>query len=130
MEWHGQNAARDKGEWLLSLIEEASALPAPYHFVPARELKDSEGVVVATVTGLRDAVAQLKAVGRPTGLHAGLPGSKAGSCGNACLERISKVERWAWEAKKDTTVVIRRVEDAELHAQRKIPEQFGGVEEE
>ena len=65
MEWDGQNAARDKGEWLLQLIEEASALPAPHTFVPARELKDSQGDVMATVTGLRDAVAQLKAIGKP-----------------------------------------------------------------
>lgn len=65
MEWDGQNAARDKGEWLLRLVEEASALPAPHNFVPARELKDSQGAVVATVTGLRDAVAQFKAISRP-----------------------------------------------------------------
>jgi adenine-specific DNA-methyltransferase len=65
MEWDGQNAARDKGEWLLGLIDEAAALPAPHSFVPPRELKDSQGAVVATVTGLRDAVAQLKAIGRP-----------------------------------------------------------------
>jgi adenine-specific DNA-methyltransferase len=65
MEWDGQNAARDKGEWLLALIDEAAALPAPHHFVPARELRDSQGAVVGTVTGLRDAVAQLKAIGKP-----------------------------------------------------------------
>jgi adenine-specific DNA-methyltransferase len=75
MEWDGQNAARDKGEWLLGLIDEAASqpgtvnaatgLPAPHQFVPARELKDSQGEVVATVTGLRDAVAQLKAIGKP-----------------------------------------------------------------
>ena len=65
MEWDGQNPARDKGEWLLGLIEEASALPAPHHLVPARELKNGEGEVVATVAGLRDAVAQLKAIGKP-----------------------------------------------------------------
>jgi adenine-specific DNA-methyltransferase len=75
MEWDGQNAARDKGEWLLGLIEEAASqpgtadaakgLPAPHQFVPARELKNSRGEVVATVTGLRDAVAQLKAIGKP-----------------------------------------------------------------
>jgi adenine-specific DNA-methyltransferase len=75
MEWDGQNAARDKGEWLLGLIEEAASqpgtvnaatgLPAPHQFIPARELKDSQGGVVATVTGLRDAVAQLKAIGKP-----------------------------------------------------------------
>jgi adenine-specific DNA-methyltransferase len=65
MEWDGQNAARDKGEWLLGLIEEASGLPAPHHFVPARELRDSQGEPVATVSGLRDAVAQLKAIGKP-----------------------------------------------------------------
>lgn len=65
MEWDGQNAARDKGEWLLGLIEAAAALPAPHSFIPARELKDSQGAVVATVAGLRDAVAQLKAIGKP-----------------------------------------------------------------
>jgi hypothetical protein len=65
MEWDGQNAARDKGEWLLELIDEAAALAAPHSFVPARELRDSEGAVVVTVTGLRDAVAQLKAIGKP-----------------------------------------------------------------
>jgi adenine-specific DNA-methyltransferase len=65
MEWDGQNAARDKGEWLLTLIDEAAALPAPHSFVPARELRDGEGGVVAMVTGLRDAVAQLKAIGKP-----------------------------------------------------------------
>lgn len=65
MEWDGQNPARDKGEWLLGLIEEASALPAPHNFSPARELKNGEGEMVATVTGLRDAVAQLKAIGKP-----------------------------------------------------------------
>jgi adenine-specific DNA-methyltransferase len=30
-----------------------------------RELRDSQGVVVSTVTGLRDAVAQLKSIGKP-----------------------------------------------------------------
>ncbi len=65
MEWDGQNAARDKGEWLLALIEEAAALPAPQQFVPARQLQDSQGAAVGTVTGLRDAVAQLKAIGKP-----------------------------------------------------------------
>jgi adenine-specific DNA-methyltransferase len=65
MEWDGQNVARDKGEWLLALIEEAAALPAPHQLVPARELRDSQGAVVSIVTGLRDAVAQLKAIGKP-----------------------------------------------------------------
>jgi adenine-specific DNA-methyltransferase len=65
MEWDGQNAARDRGEWLLGLIEEASVLQAPHQFVPVRELRGSKGDVVAAVTGLRDAVAQLKAMGKP-----------------------------------------------------------------
>jgi adenine-specific DNA-methyltransferase len=30
MEWDEQNAARNKGEWLLALIDEAAALPAPH----------------------------------------------------------------------------------------------------
>lgn len=65
MEWDGQNAARDKGEWLLALIDEAAALPAPHQFVSVRELRDNQGAVVSTVTGLRDAVAQLKTIGKP-----------------------------------------------------------------
>jgi adenine-specific DNA-methyltransferase len=65
MEWDGQNVARDKGDWLLALIDEAAALPAPHQFVPARELRDSQGAVVSTVTDLRGAVAQLKAIGKP-----------------------------------------------------------------
>jgi adenine-specific DNA-methyltransferase len=65
MEWDGQNAARDKGEWLLALIEEAATLPSPHKFVPARTLKNSQGEVVATVTGLLDAVTQLKTIEKP-----------------------------------------------------------------
>jgi adenine-specific DNA-methyltransferase len=64
MEWDGQNAASNKGEWLLELIDEAAALAAPHSFVPPGELRDSQGAVVAPVTGLRDAVAQLKAIGK------------------------------------------------------------------
>jgi adenine-specific DNA-methyltransferase len=65
MEWDGQNPARDMGEWLLGLIEEASALPTPHRFAPPRELKNSQGEVVASVAGLREAVVQLKAIGKP-----------------------------------------------------------------
>jgi hypothetical protein len=65
MEWDGQNAARDKGEWLLALIEEAATLPSPHKFVPARTLKNSQGEVVATVMGLLDAVSQLKGIEKP-----------------------------------------------------------------
>jgi adenine-specific DNA-methyltransferase len=65
MEWDGQNSARDKGEWLLRMVEDAAALPAPHRFPSARELKNSQGEVVAIVTGLQDAATQLQAIAKP-----------------------------------------------------------------
>lgn len=65
MEWDGQNSARIKGEWLLGMIEQASRLEAPHTFGESQNLKDSSGAIVATVTGLQDAVEQLKRIERP-----------------------------------------------------------------
>ena len=65
LDWDGQNPARDTGEGLLALIERAAALPPPHEFDRPRELKRGDGQVVATVRGLRDAVDQLKRLGRP-----------------------------------------------------------------
>src|SRR5438105_4638206 len=65
MEWDGQNSARVMGEWLLAMIEQASRLEAPHTFSEPQQLKDSSGAVVATVTGLQDAVQQLKRIERP-----------------------------------------------------------------
>jgi adenine-specific DNA-methyltransferase len=65
MEWDGQNAVRELGEWLIACIQEASKLPAPQLFESAREFRLSDGHVAATVRGLGDAVEQLAALSKP-----------------------------------------------------------------
>ena len=65
LEWDGQNPARDTGEWLLALIEQAAALPPPHEFDKPQELKRGDGQVVTTVRSLREAVDQLKRLGKP-----------------------------------------------------------------
>ena len=65
LDWDSQNPARDTGEWLLALIERAASLPPPHEFDKPRELKRGDGQVVATVRGMRDAVDQLKRLGKP-----------------------------------------------------------------
>jgi adenine-specific DNA-methyltransferase len=65
LDWDGQNAARELGEWLLTLIEQAAALPAPHAFDRAREFRAGDGTVLATVRTLQEAVAQLRRLGRP-----------------------------------------------------------------
>jgi adenine-specific DNA-methyltransferase len=65
MEWDGQNSVRVMGEWLLAMIEQASRLEPPHTFSKAEHLKDSSGLIVASVTGLQDAVEQLKRIERP-----------------------------------------------------------------
>ncbi|HET6656370.1 MAG TPA: hypothetical protein VFG61_00605, partial [Gaiellaceae bacterium] len=59
LDWDGQNAARELGEWLLAQIEEASTLDPPFAFPEPRTFGDVE------VAGLHDAVARLKALSRP-----------------------------------------------------------------
>ena len=63
LDWDGQNPAREAGEWLLRQIEEAAALPAPHGFPEVRSLPWRGGVL--ELRGLADAVAQLRALGRP-----------------------------------------------------------------
>jgi adenine-specific DNA-methyltransferase len=65
LEWDGTNAAREHGEWLLALIDEAANLPAPHEFDHPREFRSQDGRAVAACRGLRDAVDQLKRFGRP-----------------------------------------------------------------
>ena len=65
LDWDGQNPSRELGEWLIGLIEQAAALPAPHKFASPQELKREDGQVVATVRGLQDAVEQLKRLGQP-----------------------------------------------------------------
>ena len=59
LDWDGQNAARELGEWLLVQIEEAAALEPPFAFPEPRRFGDVE------ISGLHDAVARLKALSRP-----------------------------------------------------------------
>ena len=65
LEWDGQNAAREQGEWLLAMIEAASALPSPHTFEQPREFRGGAGRIIATCSGLQDAVDQLKRLGEP-----------------------------------------------------------------
>ena len=65
LEWDGQNAARELGEWLIARIEEASRLPAPHVFAKPQAAVNSRGEVIATVHSLTDAVEQLKRIEKP-----------------------------------------------------------------
>jgi adenine-specific DNA-methyltransferase len=65
LNWDGQNAAREMGEWLLGLIQRAAALPAPHAFDRPQEFKAADNVVLATVTTLHEAVELLRRLGRP-----------------------------------------------------------------
>lgn len=64
LDWDGQNPVRELGEWLIAMIEQASALPAPHTFDKPQEFKNSAGQVVASVRGLPDAIEQLKRLDR------------------------------------------------------------------
>jgi adenine-specific DNA-methyltransferase len=65
LDWDGQNAARELGEWLLRCIEDAAALAAPHRFDLPREFRSADGRVHMSVHSLQDAVDQLKRLGRP-----------------------------------------------------------------
>ncbi|MDP2600121.1 MAG: site-specific DNA-methyltransferase, partial [Deltaproteobacteria bacterium] len=64
LEWDAQNSAREFGEWLLSLIDESSRLPAPHLFDQPRVFKRPDSTV-ASVRSLQEAVEQLKRLGGP-----------------------------------------------------------------
>ena len=61
LDWDGQNHARELGEWLLAMIEEASRLDPPHLFPQPREFNGGE----YKVYGLHDAVQLLKSISRP-----------------------------------------------------------------
>jgi adenine-specific DNA-methyltransferase len=65
LEWDGENSVREQGEWLLALIDEASRLPSPHEFEWPSEFRGANDRVLASCRGLRDAVEQLKRLGRP-----------------------------------------------------------------
>ncbi len=64
LNWDG-HPARELGEWLLAMIEEAAQLDPPHRFPTPRELKGNDGKTLATVAGLSDAVDQLKRLAKP-----------------------------------------------------------------
>lgn len=59
----GQNGAREVGEWLLGLIEQAAALPAPHKFPEPRRMP--YGGATIEVQGLHEAVEALKRLSGP-----------------------------------------------------------------
>jgi adenine-specific DNA-methyltransferase len=63
LDWDGGNWAREYGEWLISLIEEAAALPPPHRFDVPRTFADADRRV--EIDGLADAVHELSRIGRP-----------------------------------------------------------------
>jgi adenine-specific DNA-methyltransferase len=65
LSWDGQNPARELGEWLVELIEKAAAFPPPHVFDKPQEFKRGDGQIIATVRSLKDAVDQLKRLGKP-----------------------------------------------------------------
>ena len=65
LEWDGKNSVRELGEWLLLCIEDAAKLPPPHEFAEPSVFRDEAGHRVAECRGLRDAVDQLKRLGRP-----------------------------------------------------------------
>src|SRR6202165_1812292 len=65
LDWDGQNGARELGEWLLGVIEQAAAQPAPHELSSSTEFKSSDGRVVVSVRSLAEAIDRLKRLGRP-----------------------------------------------------------------
>lgn len=59
LDWDETNRARELGEWLLTQVDEAASLPSPHLFDEARAFGDVE------VTGLSDAIAELKRISQP-----------------------------------------------------------------
>ena len=65
LEWDGQNSAREMGEWLLSMAEKAAGLPPPHTFTKPETFTGGSGKITVSVTGLQEAIAQLKALSAP-----------------------------------------------------------------
>jgi adenine-specific DNA-methyltransferase len=65
LDWDGQNGAREMGEWLLGVIEQAAVQPAPHELPAPAEFRLSDGRVVVSVRSIAEAVDQLKRLGRP-----------------------------------------------------------------
>lgn len=65
LDWDSGNRSRDLGEWLLSLIERAVALPAPHEFDKPQIFRGGDGGTEIAVASLAEAVAALKRIEKP-----------------------------------------------------------------
>ncbi len=65
LDWDGGNGARELGDWLLRVIEEAAARPAPHTLPVPAEFTAADGQVLVSVGSLQEAVAQLRRLSRP-----------------------------------------------------------------
>jgi adenine-specific DNA-methyltransferase len=65
LDWDGQNSARELGEWLFTMAEKAAALPPPHTFAKPQTFTGGEGKITISVSGLQDAITQLKALSKP-----------------------------------------------------------------
>ena len=65
LDWDGGNGARELGEWLLRVIEEAAGRPAPHTLSAPAEFRAADGQVLVSVGSLQEAVDQLKRLSRP-----------------------------------------------------------------
>lgn len=59
LDWDGQNAGRELGEWLLTQVNDAARLDPPHRFPKARTFGD------VTIAGLDDALDELKRLSAP-----------------------------------------------------------------
>jgi adenine-specific DNA-methyltransferase len=68
MEWDGQRAAREHGEWLIACITDASKLATtnpPFTFAEPRRFASTDGRILAEARSLTDATDQLRRLSRP-----------------------------------------------------------------
>ena len=65
LDWDGEHDVRELGEWLLRVIEEAAALPAPHTLPVPANFRGADGQAIVSVGSLQDAVDQLKRLSRP-----------------------------------------------------------------
>ena len=65
LDWDGGNGAREFGEWLLGIVQQAAALPPPHTLAAPAEFKSADGRVVVSVRSLQEAVDQLRRLCKP-----------------------------------------------------------------
>ena len=64
LDWDN-NPAREKGEWLIGVIEKGISAGASQTFNPPEEFKGADGSVLLSVSTVREALEQLKRLGEP-----------------------------------------------------------------